>query len=100
MALGGFSGGDRILTADRLSQKISQGDVRFFLLPAQRERQSDLTRWVADHCATVQASLWQNAATVGLQPPRLGPDAGGNGNQLRPPAPAGPGGPQQLYDCG
>ncbi|MEK7277224.1 MAG: hypothetical protein AAB427_07730, partial [Chloroflexota bacterium] len=101
MALGGFSGRDNILTADQLAQKISAGDVRFFLLPAQRERQSDLTRWVADHCATVQASLWQNEATVGLQPPPPGPDAGGIGNQLRPPPPpSGPGGPQQLYDCG
>ncbi len=101
MALGGFSGGDRILTADQLSQKISAGDVRFFLLPAQRERQSDLTRWVADHCATVQASLWQNENSIGLQPPPQGPDAGGIGNQSRPPpAPPGPGGPQQLYDCG
>lgn len=34
MALGGFSGSDRILTVSELSEWVAQGYVRYFLLPA------------------------------------------------------------------
>ena len=32
MALGGFSGGDQILTSEQLAEKVKAGEVRFFLL--------------------------------------------------------------------
>lgn len=77
MAMGGFSGGDPILTTDELKELISDGAVRFFLVPPAGNR---LTRWVVERCATVPPQSWR-------------------------PAPAGPGGPGfgqevQLFDCG
>jgi len=83
MAMGGFSGGDQILTADQLAQKVEDGDVRFFLIPM--DRQSDLTRWVTEQCAAVPSTEWASTPGGGF------PGAGG---------PGGPGGPTQLYDCG
>ena len=37
MALGGFSGGDRILSAEALQSLVQAGEVRFFLLPGGPE---------------------------------------------------------------
>ncbi|MBL7065461.1 MAG: glycosyltransferase family 39 protein [Anaerolineae bacterium] len=80
MALGGFTGGDPILTVDELAEYVADGTVRYFLLSPQGNRQHDLTRWVPEHCALVPPALWQSAP-------------GG------PPDP-GPGGMPQLFDCG
>jgi 4-amino-4-deoxy-L-arabinose transferase-like glycosyltransferase/putative flippase GtrA len=80
MAMGGFGGGDPILTQSKLATLVSQGTVRFFLLnnparssqPGQRAvmnwfglgaRQTPLTTWVTQHCASVPASTWQAATT-------------------------------------
>jgi len=91
MALGGFSGGDPILTTSQLASLVKNGTVRFFLLnstgsgqqvppqvldriPEQfRDRpgggfgggqQSSLTNWVTQHCTIVPASQWQSSATT------------------------------------
>lgn len=76
MAMGGFSGGDRILTVDKLRKMVADGEVRFFLVESQGNRQSDLTRWVTQQCEAVPREMWGTAP-------------GG-----------GPGGPTQLFDCG
>ena len=76
MALGGFSGGDRILTVDELSGLVADGTVRFFLVSPQGNRQNDLTRWVTKQCAVVPQEMWGSASS------------------------SGPGGPSQLFDCG
>jgi len=75
MALGGFTGGDPILSADELAALVAKGTVRFFLMPPPSPHQGELTRWVADHCAPVPPGKWQS------------------------PAP-GPGKGQRLFDCG
>ncbi len=59
MALGGFSGGDNILTTEELAGKVADGTVRFFLIPAQGDRQRDLTRWVVEHCSPVPDRMWK-----------------------------------------
>jgi len=74
MALGGFTGGDPILTTDELAGLVAGGTVRFFLMPPQGNRQNGPTRWVAEHCVAVPPEAWGAA-------------------------PAGPGGPSQLFDC-
>jgi len=76
MALGGFSGGDRILAVDELAQQVSDGTVRFFLVSPQGNRQNDLTRWVTEQCVVVPQEMWGSASS------------------------SGPGGPSQLFDCG
>ncbi len=82
MAMGGFSGGDPILTADELKAMVRVGQVRFFLISGSgggpRPNQgSDLTRWVSGHCAAVPEAEWRGAQTNG-------PGAGS----------------AQLFDCG
>jgi 4-amino-4-deoxy-L-arabinose transferase-like glycosyltransferase len=72
MAMGGFSGRDRILTVDELREMVADGEVRFFLVESQGNRQDDLTRWVTQQCEAVPRGLWGTA----------------------------PGGPTQLFDCG
>jgi len=59
MALGGFSGGDQILSVEDLEEWVSAGAVRFFLMPNQGGQQN-LTRWVATHCAPVPQRMWQS----------------------------------------
>ena len=124
MAMGGFSGGDPILTTDQLASLVSKGTVRFFLVGTSREmtpqmvkqflaqlppqmlqqippqilkrmqqgggfggfgfgggRQSALTTWVTQHCATVPTSLWQSSSNSSTQ------------------GTFGPFGANQLYDC-
>jgi 4-amino-4-deoxy-L-arabinose transferase-like glycosyltransferase len=108
MALGGFSGGDPILTTSQLQTLIHQGTVRYFLLnsfgagpqsspqslnniPEQhRQRpgggggfgggpQNSLTSWVTQHCTTVSTSQPQSSSTT---------------SQI-----SGPSRANQLYDC-
>lgn len=86
MAMGGFSGGDSILTADSLSQLIANDEVRFFLVSEQNGpgggpngRGSDLTTWIT-----------QNCTAVSLQATTPAP----NNNGPRPAE-----SPQQLFDC-
>lgn len=100
MALGGFSGGDTILTAEQLAATVGASEVRFFLLSAQSpqpnggapqgentppvgppNRSSEAARWVTENCAMVETSLWQS--TPNAPQNNLGPG----------------GGAQQLYDC-
>ena len=101
MALGGFTGTDPILTVQQLQSLVSNGTVRFFLLPPpisfnnlppqilesiqkqilenQEGQNSDLTLWVHSHCSTVPTNLWSSGASV--TPP---PSPGGDG---QPPFP-------------
>jgi 4-amino-4-deoxy-L-arabinose transferase-like glycosyltransferase len=81
MALGGFSGGDQILSTDELAALVAEGEVRFFLLPVQENRQTDLIRWVTGSCQSVPSSAWQSSPAI-------------------PSGPGPGGGPVQLFDCG
>ncbi|MDY7075777.1 MAG: glycosyltransferase family 39 protein [Chloroflexota bacterium] len=76
MAMGGFTGGDPILTVDELAESVADGTVRFFLVsPDSRgNHQNDLTRWVMERCVTVPQDEWEAALS-------------------------GPGRPSQLFDC-
>jgi 4-amino-4-deoxy-L-arabinose transferase-like glycosyltransferase len=94
MALGGFSGGDDILSSEALAAKVESGEVRFFLLPQQQQPGEQLNapapnrggaaaQWVAQSCVAVPSSLWQSASP-GNTPMNAGPG----------------GGPLRLFDCG
>lgn len=58
MALGGFTGGDPILTEDELAEYVTSGRVRFFLLTPGARQQRELTQWVAEHSTPVAPQLW------------------------------------------
>jgi 4-amino-4-deoxy-L-arabinose transferase-like glycosyltransferase len=95
MAMGGFSGGDPILTTSSLQTLIQNNTVHFFLINAPRTTQgqngarggfggfggngqnASLTTWISNHCSAVPASAWQSS--TGASSPGLGNN--------------------QLYDC-
>ncbi len=86
MALGGFGGGDKILTVDELVKLVSDGEVRFFLVstlgppdqpsggppgPADGQQvvptagtkgppQDELMGWVRANCEPVPPELWRS----------------------------------------
>ena len=91
MAMGGFMGGDPILTTSSLQTLIGNGTVRFFLVNSPRSTQglmgqlpeqdrglssgrgggfnfggfgqsSSLSTWVSSHCSIVPRSNWQSSA--------------------------------------
>lgn len=72
MALGGFSGGDRILTVNQLATRVTSGTVRFFLITDDWQQQPELLHWIRTRCTLI------------LSAPR---------------APNPVPGRQQLYDC-
>ena len=71
MALGGFSGGDQILTREKLAGLVADGAVRFFLVPPQGHRQNGLIRWVTKHCQPVPPDAWESAPFGAGRPPQL-----------------------------
>jgi 4-amino-4-deoxy-L-arabinose transferase-like glycosyltransferase len=109
MAMGGFGGGDPILTTNQLASLVAKGTVRYFLLNTRRQlppqvldqlpqqfrnrlqqggfgfgdgRQSALITWVTQHCIAVPTRQWQSTSTS------TGADDG-----------FGPFGANKLYDC-
>jgi 4-amino-4-deoxy-L-arabinose transferase-like glycosyltransferase len=101
MALGGFTGGDPILTTRQLASLVSQNTVRFFLLQDTSSlpgggggssgitrQNSQLTQWVQQSCKVVPQQLWssgQNQSPVPSSSNGQQPGSGMSG--------------QQLYDC-
>jgi 4-amino-4-deoxy-L-arabinose transferase-like glycosyltransferase len=87
MAMGGFSGSDRILSVDQLAQLVADGEVRFFMASTGGRGSADLTNWITTQCQAVPLNEWAAAD---------GPNAN------RPPVGSGPngGGAPMLYDCG
>lgn len=68
MAMGGFSGGDNILTADSLSQLVADGEVRFFLTsdqngPPGRGQNNTLATWITQDCTAVSLPTTQTTPT-------------------------------------
>jgi 4-amino-4-deoxy-L-arabinose transferase-like glycosyltransferase len=60
IALGGFSGSDRALSAGQLSVMVARGEVRFVLLVAGQSRaNADLLEWVRLHGRPVAADFWR-----------------------------------------
>jgi 4-amino-4-deoxy-L-arabinose transferase-like glycosyltransferase len=91
MAIGGFSGSDRILDLTSLTSLIQEGKVRYFLTGGtggggmgggMNGGNSEIYSWVSAHCSPVDLST-------------------GNGTGTNPAGSAAPGGltPTTLYDC-
>jgi 4-amino-4-deoxy-L-arabinose transferase-like glycosyltransferase len=90
MAMGGFSGGDPILTTTSLAQLVKNNTIRYFLLsggngggPGGFGQGSSLTTWVQNNCKVVPSSQWQTSTSTSGSS-NFGFGGGGN---------------NQLYDC-
>ncbi|MCB0119348.1 MAG: glycosyltransferase family 39 protein [Anaerolineales bacterium] len=78
--MGGFSGGDAVVTADDLAQLVANGDLRYILFSGGDRNSQEISNWLANSCTVVDGfSVTQNG----------------------PQGQSGPGGGQQmkLYDC-
>jgi hypothetical protein len=95
MAMGGFSGGDPILSAADVATDVARNTIRYFLLPDRGNTRggplaggppgpfggnSSAVQWVQANCTVVPQGDW----------------GGSSGGAAR----GGFGGAQQLYDCG
>lgn len=85
MAMGGFGGGDPILTAQTLADLVTSNQVRFFYLPSNNltvEQLKDnypdqkgaklyynnsLTKWIAQHCLAIPSNYWSGTPTKAKQ---------------------------------
>ncbi|HEU5228193.1 MAG TPA: glycosyltransferase family 39 protein [Ktedonobacteraceae bacterium] len=77
MALGGFSGSDPIVDANKLSAMVTNGTVRYFLLPSFNFNgfspqiggfgggsTREISSWVSTHCTAVPTDQWQTSSTT------------------------------------
>ncbi len=116
MAMGGFMGGDPILTPERLADLVAGGSVRYVLgSPTDRPASGPpgpgtlgpVTEWVQAHCAPVAAERWRSDdEPLGFPPggpppppPGFGPPGGPPGLPPGFPPPPPGGEATQLYDC-
>lgn len=116
MAMGGFSGGDPILTADDVAQLVRDGAVRFFLTGDGPGIRADgaIRRAVQPPEQSTGAGTAQDGEALPVMPSApsdagaFGGPMGGNGSAMSwvtqnctvVPAEAIGGAVEQLYDCG
>jgi 4-amino-4-deoxy-L-arabinose transferase-like glycosyltransferase len=70
MAMGGFSGGDPILTIDKLKTLIANKEVKYFMFSSGgfgADGSSDVTAWIKANSTIVPSSEWQTSAANGTQ---------------------------------
>jgi 4-amino-4-deoxy-L-arabinose transferase-like glycosyltransferase len=100
MAVGGFSGGDPILTVDEFAARVADGAVRYALFPSAtdqpgggprfgRGQQQPIVQWVQERCSVVPAADWQPQDTAAPSD-AAGSDGGAAAGPVRGAA-AGPG---------
>ncbi|MCB0000814.1 MAG: hypothetical protein KDE56_33855, partial [Anaerolineales bacterium] len=78
--MGGFSGGDAVVTADDLAQLVANGDLRYILFSGGDRNSQEISNWLANSCTVVDGfSVTQNGPQ--------GQSGPGRGQQMK------------LYDC-
>ena len=73
--MGGFSGGDNVVSADDLAQMVADGDLRFVLFGVDGRNKQEISRWLQSSCTVVE-QFSQRASQAPQQVGRL--DGGGN----------------------
>lgn len=115
LTMGGFNGGDNVISAEGLAQLVAVGKLRFVLDTGQLSRKADIASWVTRNCATVSlpgvSPAPRNAAPNGAPrvddggqnpPQNFGAPGGLNGVPVPGPGGSPAGGVQgtTVYDCG
>ncbi|MBC2579451.1 glycosyltransferase family 39 protein [Clostridium sp. DJ247] len=69
MALGGFSGSDKILTLDQFKELVNKGEIRYVLSGGMGGRDSgnDIMSWVQKNGTVVPESQWKDSNTSNNQ---------------------------------
>jgi 4-amino-4-deoxy-L-arabinose transferase-like glycosyltransferase len=82
--MGGFSGGDDVVSADDLAQLVANGDLRYVLFGGgQQGNKQDISNWLQSSCSVVEQFSQRGMSAQQL--PQGGPGGGQGG--------------QTLYDC-
>lgn len=66
MAMGGYSGGDPILTPERLSQLVRDGQVKYFLIGTGGSSPVSVAGWIEANGRAVPSDEWTQDALAGL----------------------------------
>jgi 4-amino-4-deoxy-L-arabinose transferase-like glycosyltransferase len=116
MSLGGFAGGDQVLTVDEMKQMVADGEVRFFYLSGgqggggSNSGNSAIFTWVQNTCTAVSSAEWGGITTSATTGSRGFPAFSGNTNRTVPGLQSGISGlsstgtmegssQNSLYDC-
>lgn len=101
MALGGFSGSDKILTLDQFKELVKKGEVRYVMTGGMGGRDSgdDIMSWVQKNGTLVPESEWKDSNTLNSQTKISNEGTSKNSSSVRQNF-GGPGGGNsgQLYD--
>jgi 4-amino-4-deoxy-L-arabinose transferase-like glycosyltransferase len=62
MALGGFSGSDKVLTNQQLAELVKNKTVRYFLMGGGMGGQQ-ANSWVTQSCTAVNSQLWSGSGS-------------------------------------
>jgi len=65
MAMGGFSGSDKVLTNQQLAELVKNKTVRYFLLDSSGMGGQQTSSWVTQSCTAVDSQLWSTSSTSG-----------------------------------
>ena len=79
--MGGFSGGDDVVSADDLARMVADGELRYVLFGGGQGNKQEISNWLKSSCSVVDQFSQQGAA------------------QSQPQGPGQNGGAQVLYEC-
>ena len=68
MAMGGFGGGDPILTVEKIKQMVANKEIKYFLIssgsgPGGRGGSSEVTDWIRANSTEIPKEDWQSQST-------------------------------------
>jgi 4-amino-4-deoxy-L-arabinose transferase-like glycosyltransferase len=68
MAMGGFSGGDPILTVEKLKQMVANKEVKYFLISSGADfrggdHNNEVMNWIRAHSTEIPKAEWQSNAS-------------------------------------
>ncbi len=81
LPMGGFTGGDPVVTVDSLQSMVESGEIRYILGVSSYQNQS-IRIWVTQNCTLVSPSVWNGGAIQNLPVQNQGMNSGND-----------------LYDC-
>lgn len=81
LPMGGFTGGDPVITVDSLQAMVESGEIRY-ILGVNSYQNQEIKNWVTQNCTLVDPTVWNGSAVENL--PRQGQGMNSANN---------------LYDC-
>ena len=61
--MGGFNGGDPVVSANDIAALVADGKLRYVMLGGERGEQQEISQWVLSHCTVVPVASHNDRAT-------------------------------------